>query len=262
MKGGNAMNYLKKGSKQLLFIKYPKFLLTLELGITSKLVYAMLFDRAKASCENPSYIDADGKVFVIFTISELSKTIGKSEMTVKNAFSVLEKAKLIERKFIGVGKPSHIYILYPDENLSEDKNGADKNAPQRQNVVDEKQIPVDDKVTTTQTENDTPRRQFSGKSEDKKLSGINKIYNNKKLIRKDDIYICGQFTNVKISVDELEQIKKDIPKWYEYIERLSSYMMSTGKDYPNHAATIRQWALKDHAVINQTDYSGSEEDCI
>jgi hypothetical protein len=50
-----------------------------------------LFDRAKISLNNPNYIDDRGRIFVIYTISELAKAISKSEMTVKSALKSLEE---------------------------------------------------------------------------------------------------------------------------------------------------------------------------
>jgi DNA-binding Lrp family transcriptional regulator len=217
----------------------------MELGVTSKLVYALLFDRAKISRSNPNYIDDRGRIFVIYTISELAKAIDKSEMTVKSALKALEEIGLIKRKFIGVSKPTHIYILYPDEKLSDRQNTVDKNAH------------------TAQTENHSAQGQKTAISEDGNLSGNNKIYNNKNsLTRESSTSIYRQFSNVILTVDELNDLKQYIPKWQEYIERLSNYMQSTGKTYKNHAATIRQWAIKDNAVINRADYSGGDDDCI
>lgn len=55
----------------------------------------------------------------------------------------------------------------------------------------------------------------------------------------------GEYANVLLTDDELEKLKAEFPDWQERIERLSSYMASTGKAYKNHLATIRNWARKD-----------------
>ena len=48
------------------------------------------------------------------------------------------------------------------------------------------------------------------------------------------------------SVAELSlYLKNEITNYEDYIEKLSSYMASTGKSYKNHLATIRNWARKD-----------------
>ena len=56
----------------------------------------------------------------------------------------------------------------------------------------------------------------------------------------------GEYKNVLLSDSDLEKLKAEYPTDYqERIERLSSYMESTGKSYKNHLATIRNWARKD-----------------
>lgn len=56
----------------------------------------------------------------------------------------------------------------------------------------------------------------------------------------------GEYKNVLLSDEDFEKLKAEFPTDYEErIERLSSYMASTGKSYKNHLATIRNWARKD-----------------
>lgn len=55
----------------------------------------------------------------------------------------------------------------------------------------------------------------------------------------------GEYKNVLLSDDELEKLKKEYPDYMDRIERLSSYVASTGKSYKSHYATIRNWARKD-----------------
>ena len=55
----------------------------------------------------------------------------------------------------------------------------------------------------------------------------------------------GEYSNVLLTDDELEKLKAEYIDWEERIERLSSYVASTGKTYKSHYATIRNWARKD-----------------
>lgn len=55
----------------------------------------------------------------------------------------------------------------------------------------------------------------------------------------------GEYKNVLLTDEELEKLKDEYPDWEERIERLSSYVASTGKSYKSHYATIRNWARKD-----------------
>lgn len=64
----------------------------------------------------------------------------------------------------------------------------------------------------------------------------------------------GEYSNVLLTDDELDKLKGEYQDWEERIERLSSYMASTGKVYKSHYATIRNWARKDADQAKQTIY--------
>lgn len=55
----------------------------------------------------------------------------------------------------------------------------------------------------------------------------------------------GEYKNVLLTDEDLSKLQSEFPDWEERIERLSSYIASTGKRYKNHLATIRNWARKD-----------------
>lgn len=58
----------------------------------------------------------------------------------------------------------------------------------------------------------------------------------------------GEYKNVLLTDDELDKLKTEYSDFEERIERLSSYVASTGKKYKSHYATIRNWARKDAEV--------------
>ena len=66
----------------------------------------------------------------------------------------------------------------------------------------------------------------------------------------------GEYQNVLLSDDELQKLKTEYFDIDERIERLSSYIASTGKKYKSHYATIRNWARKDAEVksVNRQTY--------
>lgn len=73
---------------------------------------------------------------------------------------------------------------------------------------------------------------------DKDLEEEKRIKNNKPVRHK-----YGEYKNVLLSDEDLEKLQTEFPYDYEErIERLSSYIESTGKTYKNHLATIRNWA--------------------
>jgi hypothetical protein len=61
----------------------------------------------------------------------------------------------------------------------------------------------------------------------------------------------GEYKNVLLTDQELEKLQDEFHDWEERIERLSSYVASTGKSYKNHLATIRNWAKKDKTVVQR-----------
>ena len=182
-------------------------------------------------------------MFIYFTIEALAEVLHKSQMTVKTALAVLEKQELIFRKRQGPGQPNRIYVKLPKETIHY----------------------TDRFLSLRQTENCPIDRQDSFPDTDRKLSG------NKKEIKKNNLAIrgskeplspYGKFQNVFLSEKELENIRQTIPDWKDYIERLSGYMASTGKQYQNHAATIISWARQDHPASRQRNYESEEYETL
>ena len=59
----------------------------------------------------------------------------------------------------------------------------------------------------------------------------------------------GEYNNVLLTDEELEKLQNEYTDWQDRIERLSSYVASTGKSYKSHYATIRNWARKDTTTV-------------
>ena len=83
----------------------------------------------------------------------------------------------------------------------------------------------------------------------------------------------GRFRNVLLTGQELASLREEFPsKADAYIERLSKYMYASGRQYPNHAATLRRWMMEDsaRAVRSNTgvsmgydhDYSVGEDETV
>lgn len=71
----------------------------------------------------------------------------------------------------------------------------------------------------------------------------------------------GEYNNVLLTDDELEKLKKEYIDYEERIERLSSYVASTGKKYKSHYATIRNWAKKDdEKTVKKNTSVGNQDD--
>lgn len=69
----------------------------------------------------------------------------------------------------------------------------------------------------------------------------------------------GEYKNVLLTDEELEKLKGEFPDYEERIERLSSYVASTGKSYKSHYATIRHWAKNDQGKAQkQSSYQNKQ----
>ena len=69
----------------------------------------------------------------------------------------------------------------------------------------------------------------------------------------------GEYKNVLLSDEDLSKLKAEFPDWEERIERLSSYIASTGKKYKSHLATIRNWARNEKPKTVDRDYGDPED---
>lgn len=60
----------------------------------------------------------------------------------------------------------------------------------------------------------------------------------------------GEYENVLLADEEYDKLLAEIPNISDYIDKLSSYVASTGKKYQSHYATIRNWFKKDNGQKN------------
>ena len=75
---------------------------------------------------------------------------------------------------------------------------------------------------------------------------IDKLSIDKNNIEKPTKHKHGEYSNVLLTDEELEKLKKEFPNDYqERIERVSEYCASTGKTYKNYLATIRNWKRRE-----------------
>lgn len=235
--------FLTRNTELPPYMVFPKFLLDSELSETTKLLYMILLDRARLSIKNEGWTDKQGHVFIYFTISNLANTLHKGEMTIKNCLTALENSGLIVRKRQGAGLPNQIYVKIPESNFCQ----------------------TDKKLSIGQTENCPTDGQKTVYRIDKKLSTSNNKgikTNQQKRESKEPLTAYGSYHNVFLTDIELKDLKKTVVDWSQYIEKLSSYIASTGKQYQNHAATIKNWQRKDKAVIYQREYECKDEESL
>ena len=86
------------------YLPYARFLLDTDLSHTAKLLYTLLLDRATLSQKN-NWMDAQGRIYVIYPLSKLSKDLRYSLSSITRAFAELENAQLVERVRNGFSQP-------------------------------------------------------------------------------------------------------------------------------------------------------------
>ena len=225
------------------YMAFPRFLLDkVQLSETAKIIYMLLLDRARLSMKNDGWTDEQGYVFLFFPIKKLAETIHKSEMSVKTALRILEQEELIVRKRQGVGLPNQIYVKIPLEYP----------------------IQTERNLSLEQTENCSTDRQETVCQRERKLSGNNKENSNNKKAKRENkkVSAYGSYENVFLSKEEVALLQKEVPNYLDYIEKLSVYMVSSGKTYSNHAATIRSWALRENKGSAKRTYECKEGESL
>ena len=96
---------------------------------------------------------------------------------------------------------------------------------------------------------------------ERKLSGNkNKESKTNKSKRRSKAY--GKFQNVFLSDGDMDSLRQTVPQYRDYIERLSTYMQSSGKRYADHAATIKSWYDRDNPPPPARNYESEENESL
>ena len=209
------------------YLPYPRFLLDTDLSHTAKLLYTLLLDRATLSQKN-NWIDAQGRIYVVYPLSNLAKDLGCSISSITRAFAELENAQLVERIHSGFSKPSRILLKVPHTT----QNCAVTVCKNAEDDCAEMSSMIAQKCTPNQRNK-------------------NDLKNNH-LIKTTDAYLTfGEYQNVFLTTTEYRRLKADFSGLDDLIEQLSAYIQSTGRRYADHAATLRIWAKRQKSEQKQ-----------
>ena len=97
------------------YMPMPRYLLTLPISSTAKILYTVLLSRALISAQNNDWIDEQGRVFLCYTIDDLGAVLHRGESAILDALTALVKHDLIERERQGPGRANRIYVKVPPE---------------------------------------------------------------------------------------------------------------------------------------------------
>ena len=242
-KGVTAISdYLKPNMPLPQYLPYARFLLDTDLCHTAKMLYTLLLDRATLSQKN-NWVDEQGRIYVIYPLSNLAKDLGCCVSSVTRAFTELEKADLAERVRNGFSKPSHILLKVPHTV----QNCAVTVCTSAQADCAEVTSMIAQKCTPNQRNKNNLKESHLIRANNARLS-------------------LGKYQNVFLTEMEYKRLKADFAGLDGLIEQLSAYMQSTGRKYADHATTLRIWAKRQKSEQKQApgipDYTFKEGESL
>ena len=221
-------DYLKPNMPLPQYLPYARFLLDADLSHTSKLLYTLLLDRATLSQKN-NWVDNQGRIYVIYPLSNLAKDLDCCISSVTRSFTELEKANLVERVRYGFSKPSHILLKVP-------------------HTVQNCAVAV---CTSAQADCAETHSMIAQKCTPNQRNKNN--LNDNHLIKTTDAPLTfGEYRNVFLTEKEYKQLQTDFSGLDSLVEQLSAYIQSTGKKYSDHSAPLCIWAKRQKLEQKQT----------
>lgn len=188
-------------------------------------------------------LNAQGRIYVVYPLSNLAKDLGCSISSITRSFTELENAQLMERVRNGFSKPSRILLKVPyttqNCTVTVCKN-AERDCAEMSSMTAQKC---------------TPNQRNKNNLKDNHL------------IKTTDAYLTfGEYRNVFLTGKEYKQLNADFSELDSLIEQLSAYIQSTGKKYADHAATLRIWAKRQWSEQKQApgipDYTFKEGESL
>ena len=239
--------YIRKNTPIPPFVPLPKFILRSELSLNAKLLYGLLLNRATLSQKN-CWEDENGGVYVTYTVREIAEDLDRSERTSQAALSELDAAGLIQRVHQGRNRPNRIYVLLPDTPQLSAAPDPQLSAPWNRKIC-------------------TPDQKDSAAPEAQNLPpNKTKEYNN--LSKTEGVYLppLGHYQNVYLTEGQRSELEKDFPGRLDaYIEKLSTYMEQSDKNYASHEAVLRRWLTEDKPAAKTKTYTDDDYeggDCL
>lgn len=95
-------------------IPYPRFLLTTDMKLIDRVVYAVLLDEATRA-QDKGWVDKRGRLYVALPAADIARMIDRTPVTVRNAVNALEELGLVERWLTSHTMPDHLYVKLPSD---------------------------------------------------------------------------------------------------------------------------------------------------
>lgn len=104
--------YMERGTPLPRYFPLPQFILDVDISSTSKILFALLLNRANLSQKNV-WKDEDDHVYCCYKIEDMAKDMNKGLTAIKNSLNELTKAGLLERVRADFGRANRLYIKIP-----------------------------------------------------------------------------------------------------------------------------------------------------
>lgn len=252
--------FYNREAERFNFLKVPEILVDGEefkgLSAEAIILYSMLLKRTGMSFKN-NWVDKEGRVFIYFTVEEIMRRRNISKPTAIKTLDELDSKKgigLIERVRLGLGKPNVIYVKDFMSIIAVKENDFQKSKNLTSEVKD---------FNLRSKENELQEVQNVDSNYIENIDS-NYIENNKSKYSKREYSFgksgLGTFQNVFLKDEDIGELQiKMAGELDNYIERLSTYLQSTGKTYKDHKATILSWFYKDQGSKKKTNIPTWEE---
>ena len=103
-------DYITSGAELPPHIPYPRFLLTADMKLITKVVYAVVLDAVMRS----QTVDRHGRCYAALSVDDIAGMIDRTPATVRKALNELEGAELVERMPTSYKMPDRIYAKLPN----------------------------------------------------------------------------------------------------------------------------------------------------
>lgn len=196
--------------------------------------------------------NAGGMIFLTenipYTSKMLADELGFEENTVKLALTTLEQLNMIvtDHGFFSIAGWEEYQNIEGMDKIREQNRLRQAKFKAKQKTLPSN---VTDNVTVTQGNATDIEEEREKELEEDIISDSGESAPTKK--KRSVRHKYGEYNNVLLTDEQMAKLQAEFPDWQERIERLSSYMASSGKSYKDHLATIRNWAKKDQQPRQQ-----------
>lgn len=239
-------NYYADTVEQFSFFQYPYEILLndefADLSAEAKTLYCVMRNRLQLSRAN-KWLDDTGRVYIIFTITEIMKVFKCSRDKAVRTVKELEKIGLIEKsKVTKLGTPSLIYV----NNFMARKKVTTKGFETSPKI----RLDQSENQTRDQSENQTRpvRKSDSSYINNNYINNsyINEGYSADKSAQTTPVKNSyGKHNNVLLTDKQYNELKTRYTDYEEKINNMSEYLEGSGKKYKNHFVMINRWAKED-----------------